>query len=268
MADNVKQDLDRLYTGLVYVHYGLLQFYKQLDIGNAQQRKEARVNLFRNIQELGRLINSLKPIMSKSASIKKAEGGLSEAVQQVSNSISELNNWALMMEANNDDKKSMIERIHQLGREFNNLQRYLNIGKAASLEEIIEFADYLDEIGAYSLADVVTNSVFVLVKKAYIPKLRNEVGEPELPIQPLREGSLSTRYCPDHRGVQAIRVAERTYQCPIDGKVYNYETGYVNYQGQQVPGGSIAEQTPMTSNYGGIPMRIYDSRQSVLNRIN
>jgi hypothetical protein len=88
------------------------------------------------------------------------------------------------------------------------------------------------------------------------------------PIQPSHEGSLSTRYCPDHHGVQAIRISERIYQCPIDGKTYNYGTGYINYQGQIVPGGSVAEQTPNTSDTGGIPMRFYDSRQSILNRIN
>lgn len=120
------------------------------------------------------------------------------------------------------------------------------------IDQIVALADLSDDIGAHSLA-------------SELDKIAKEVSEP---IQHPEEGSLSTRYCPDHKGVQAIRISEHVYQCPIDGKTYNYETGYVNYQGQEVPGGSVAAQTSTTSDFGGIPMRIYDSRQNVLNRIN
>ena len=101
----------------------------------------------------------------------------------------------------------------------------------------------------------------------YIPKERGQKQEQVEPIKPWREVNLSTRYCPDHMGVQAARISEHIYQCPLDGKVYNYETGYVNYQGQKVLGGSVAEQTPPTSDFGGIPTQIYDSRQNVINTI-
>lgn len=124
--------------------------------------------------------------------------------------------------------------------------------KAEVIQEITKLANFSDEIGAYTLANE-------------LDKMAGEVAEP---FQQPYEGSLSTRYCPDHNGVQAIRISERIYQCPIDGKVYNYEVGYTNYQGQKVPGGSIAAQTPTSSDFGGIPMRVYDSRQTILNRVN
>lgn len=111
----------------------------------------------------------------------------------------------------------------------------------------VEIADFSDKIGANVIADEIDNKIAELV----------EVGEL----------ALSTRYCPDHNGVQAIRISERTYQCPIDGKVYNYETGFTNYKGQKIPGGNVSAQTQTTSDYGGIPMVIYDNRHSVLNRI-
>lgn len=130
---------------------------------------------------------------------------------------------------------------------------------ANSVYELIKFADYLDELGAYALSDKVTE-VAVLIKSA----AENELS----PIQSPHEGALSTRYCPDHCGTAAFRVAENVYQCPIDGKTYNYEVGYINYKGQRVPGGSIAEQTPSQSDFGGIPLRIYDGTQNVLNRMN
>lgn len=79
--------------------------------------------------------------------------------------------------------------------------------------------------------------------------------------------SLSSRYCPDHIGVQMGRVGESTYQCPIDHKAYNWEVGYTDYDGNQYPGGSVAAQTPDSSGYG-ISHRIFDSRQNTINEIN
>ena len=80
------------------------------------------------------------------------------------------------------------------------------------------------------------------------------------------EGSLSTRYCPEHTGVQWMRIGPSTVQCPYDGAVFNFETGYTTFDGKQVPGGSVAGQTPDSSGYG-IPHRVFDSRENVLNRV-
>jgi len=79
--------------------------------------------------------------------------------------------------------------------------------------------------------------------------------------------NLGTRYCPNHRGVQMGRVGERTYQCPLDGKTYNWETGFVDVDGNQWPGGSVAQQTPSATEYA-VPHRVYDSRENILNTIN
>ena len=125
--------------------------------------------------------------------------------------------------------------------------------KAELVVGISKLAEFSDTLGAHLLADE-------------LDKMAEE--EMSAPIQQPSDGTLSTRYCPDHIGTQTVRISERVYQCPLDGKVYNYEVGYKNYKGEQVPGGSIAAQTPSTSDYGGIPMRIYDSRQTILNRIN
>jgi hypothetical protein len=127
---------------------------------------------------------------------------------------------------------------------------------ASEIRGLVKFADYLDSIGAYALADKVTE-VAVIVKMA----------EEEMVQRPI-EKSLSTRYCPDHCGVTTSRVGEGSYQCPLDGKIYNYQAGYVNYKGQQVPGGSVSEQTSSTSDCGGIPLRIFDGTQNIINTIN
>lgn len=167
------------------------------------------------------------------------------------------------------------QAIYILGQLINFYKRELDKlpSKTASLNNLIKLANYLDKEGLYDLANIIDESILI-VKKAnnygFLPKNRcNKINnKKEEIIKPLNEISLSTRYCPDHNGVQVVRISENIYQCPIDGKKYNYETGYVNYKGQKVPGGSVAMQTPSTSDFGGIPMRIYDSRSDVLNRIN
>ncbi len=70
---------------------------------------------------------------------------------------------------------------------------------------------------------------------------------------------LNTRHCPEHIGVSLGRVAENTYQCALDGKVYNWETGWKDYQGNQHSGSSVAAQTPEVADYA-ISHRLFDSR--------
>lgn len=57
------------------------------------------------------------------------------------------------------------------------------------------------------------------------------------------EAPLSSRYCPDHPGVQIARIGEHVWQCEMDKKTYNYETGFDLINGNRVPGGDVAEQT-------------------------
>jgi hypothetical protein len=57
------------------------------------------------------------------------------------------------------------------------------------------------------------------------------------------EAPLSSRYCPDHAGVQISRVGEHMWQCELDKKTYNFETGFELNNGTKVPGGDVAQQT-------------------------
>jgi hypothetical protein len=72
--------------------------------------------------------------------------------------------------------------------------------------------------------------------------------------------ALSTRYCPEHVGVSLARVGEATYQCGLDGKVYNWEAGWTDYQGNKHPGGSVAGQTPDSAGYAPAH-RMFDTRK-------
>jgi hypothetical protein len=57
------------------------------------------------------------------------------------------------------------------------------------------------------------------------------------------EAPLSTRYCPDHPGTLISRVGEHLWQCELDKKLYNFETGFELNNGTKVPGGDVANQT-------------------------
>ena len=75
------------------------------------------------------------------------------------------------------------------------------------------------------------------------------------------EAPLSSRYCPDHPGTQIARIGEHMWQCELDKKTYNYETGFTLNNGNKVPGGDVASQTqgPNIPYYA-----IFDSRESRL----
>lgn len=57
------------------------------------------------------------------------------------------------------------------------------------------------------------------------------------------EAPLSSRYCPDHPGAQIARVGEHVWQCELDKKTYNFETGFELANGSKVPGGDVSQQT-------------------------
>lgn len=132
--------------------------------------------------------------------------------------------------------------------------------KSSLEEKLVLRATELDNHKMYIKADV-------LDMAAYLVKADKKEEEELPPVKPGNEISLSTRYCPDHIGVQMSRVDENIYQCPIDGKVYDYTAGYINYQGQKVPGGSVAAQTPTTTSYS-TPHRSFNTRENVLNSMN
>lgn len=131
---------------------------------------------------------------------------------------------------------------------------------SSNVETFVKFANYLDEQGAHALADHVTELARLF--KETEPQME------EVALQPVVEGSLSTRYCPDHCGVPTVRITDDIVQCVVDGKIYDYGSGYLNYKGQRVPGGNVSAQTPSQSDTGGIPMRTYEPTANILNRDN
>lgn len=73
---------------------------------------------------------------------------------------------------------------------------------------------------------------------------------------------LSTRTCLDHPGAQLGRCGEHMWRCEMDGKIYNYDTGFTLNSGEKVPGGSVDLQTQNSLNF--TTHTIFDSREGRL----
>lgn len=77
------------------------------------------------------------------------------------------------------------------------------------------------------------------------------------------EAPLSTRNCPDHAGAQMARVGDHMFQCSLDKKIFNFQTGYTNEKGEKVPGGDVSLQTEKMDM--GESHSMFDTRDSRLN---
>ncbi len=100
----------------------------------------------------------------------------------------------------------------------------------------------------------------------------NHVAEAQKEISKIKEyrpmeSPLNTRTCPDHPGAQMARVAEHTYQCSLDKNIYNYETGYATMKGNNVPGGSVSNQTQSLYDRPN-EFTSFETRENKLNPIN
>lgn len=194
-------------------------------IAPQMQKMDRRLPLYKALYHLGALINNFKRQL---ATIKT-----SDFVAQ------------LIVVADELDQKQHVDLANKMDEIIEKSRENLSV-----VEDLVDAADKLDQDNEPLLAAAL-DGMLGIMKTA------------EEQTVPGHERTLSTRYCPDHRGVQVVRIAENTYQCPLDGSIYNYEAGFQNYKGQIVPGGSVAGQTPDTSDFG-VPMRFFDSRDTIL----
>lgn len=61
----------------------------------------------------------------------------------------------------------------------------------------------------------------------------------------LPSNTLSTRYSPDHVGVQARRIADGVYQDPYTNKIYDWNEGFTTEDGRKYTGGHVSLQTDL-----------------------
>jgi hypothetical protein len=86
-------------------------------------------------------------------------------------------------------------------------------------------------------------------------------------VEPHREGfaetglsgsTLSSRTSPENPGVLMVRVEDGVYQDILTKKVYDFNNGWIDNQGNKHPGGSISNQTALYNQYLFAP-QIFES---------
>lgn len=114
--------------------------------------------------------------------------------------------------------------------------------ETAVVEGLLKVADVLDYAGDLEGVSLVESMLQIFAKNDEIPKYNLETIEKVerkysevAPVAP----SMSTRGCPDHHGAQMKRVAEGTFQCELDGRMYNWNQGFKDYSGNAYPGAPI-----------------------------
>lgn len=194
------------------------------------------------------------------------ENGLDEIVQVASEleKDSDLSKYA-------DSIDNVLELLGKKEFDLNNdLENTANLAMAfdnSGDDGLEKIASVLDEILLTIGAPKESNYTFKAAEEAELEKLRtkyranadkfynvgkertdkiadesNKVVEQKVKKYKPNEHALSSRYCPDHASISVIRIADHTVQCPLDKKIYNYESGFKLEDGSVVPGSSVSQQ--------------------------
>lgn len=75
-------------------------------------------------------------------------------------------------------------------------------------------------------------------------------------LRPL-EAPLTTRHCSDHPGVMLVRISDGVFYCPLNGKQYDYNSGFTTENGHKVPATSVKGQSDDQNEYA-MPTMFFD----------
>jgi hypothetical protein len=139
------------------------------------------------------------------------------------------------------------------------LAKIANAFDQSGFEDLIKQASVIDELlltiasppNAYAERKDLQESRIKDLQERYNTPKDKKIVESEKAINKsnmtkeykVLEAPLSTRYCPDHAGVQVARTGQHEWQCSLDKKIYNFDNGFDLANGDHVPGGSVSEQT-------------------------
>jgi len=132
-------------------------------------------------------------------------------------------------------------------------------GYEAAADGLANIANSLDARGLYKEANMVTKTLMSIAAGEetgfyghdYDDSKQSEPAVDEYGYK--NDPSLSVGTCPDHRGTRLIPVDDRIYQCPIDGKIYNWAEGFTALDGTKYRGGDVAAQTPDSPSWTAAP---------------
>ena len=133
------------------------------------------------------------------------------------------------------------------------------------VEGLLKVAEVLDYAGDLEGVSLVESMLQIFAKK--------DEGTPKYDIQTVEKTerkypdvsavspSMSTRGCPDHHGVQMKRIAEGTFQCELDGRMYNWNQGFKDYSGNAYPSAPIR-----SVDFPDTTERMFETRQMATNK--
>lgn len=133
------------------------------------------------------------------------------------------------------------------------------------VESLLKVAEVLDFAGDPEGVTLVENMLQIFAKQEDgMPKYdvqtveKTERKYPEVaPVAPV----MSTRNCPDHYGAQMQRVAEGTFQCELDGRMYNWNEGFKDYNGNTYPAAPIR-----SVDFPDTTERMFETREMATNK--
>lgn len=141
-------------------------------------------------------------------------------------------------------KRILMAHVHGVGKEFKRSEDlWSRVGNKRTVDVLAKIAKTLDERGLYEEADIVDETL-----KSITAAVKNDYYSPSYDLdKPTRKDdtpTLSVGTCPDHRGLRLLHVGDGVYQCPLDGKVYNWTEGFTALDGTKYRGGRVDLQTP------------------------
>lgn len=108
---------------------------------------------------------------------------------------------------------------------------------------LLKVADVLDAAEDLDGLEVVESALKIFAAKTEIPQYdvkTTEKTERKYPEAHTPAPTMSVRGCPDHNGAQVKRIADNSYQCSLDGKIYNWNDGFKDYAGNTYPPAQIS----------------------------
>jgi hypothetical protein len=137
--------------------------------------------------------------------------------------------------------------------------------EAEVFDGLLKVAEVLDYAGDTEGVSLVESVLQIFAKKDDgMPKYdvqtveKTERKYPEAAAVP---PTMSTRNCPDHYGAQMKRVAEGTFQCELDGRMYNWNEGFKDYNGNTYPAAPIR-----SVDFPDTTERMFETREMATNK--
>lgn len=162
----------------------------------------------------------------------------------------------------NLDMADVLDGLNLLAGEFE-LSSDPNLVKKANLLEdiLLTISSNVEEQSKFKQA--VEQKIQDIKKKSKEGKGKVEVVKASIDdqekgkeLRPL-QAPLSTRSCPDHPGVSLVRISDGLFYCPLNGKQYDYNSGYVTEKGNRVPGTSVKNQNDQLNDLA-MPTMFFD----------